>query len=107
MILGRSEEGPALCPVFKGFLEIPKEVPDPLGTKQRKRSRTARSASRGPRATSSRRSTEEPENVPAESQNPEAGWDDDTPVDGDVMDFVTQQELHRRMCTFSQLTGCV
>jgi len=106
IILGRSEDGPALCPVFKGFLEIPKEVPDALGVKQ-KRNRTTRSTSRGPRATSSQCNTENPENVVVESKNPEDGWDDDTPVDGDVMDFVTQQELHRRTCAFPQRSGCL
>jgi len=104
IILGRSEDGPALCPVLKGFLEIPKEAPDALGVK-RKRSRTTRSTSRGPRATSSQRNTENPENVVVESKNPEDGWDDDTPVDGDVVDFVTQQELHRRTCAFPQRPG--
>lgn len=101
IILGRSEDGPAPCPVFKGFLEIPKEVPDPLGTKPRKRSRTARSTSRGPRAGSSRRNTEDPENALAEPKNPEDGWDDGTTIHGNVMDFVTQQELDRRMCASS------
>lgn len=95
IILGRSEEGPAPCPVFKGFLEVPKEPSEPLGQK-RKKSRGARSTSRTSRAPSSRRGSEDPEAASWNAKPPEDGWDDDTPVEGKVVDFETQEEQRRR-----------
>lgn len=96
VLLGRSEEGPAPCPVFKGFVEIPIEVPEPLGGKKRRR--TGRSASRGAsRAPSSRRETSTaPGSVQYGGVPPEDGLDDDTAVDGTVKDWISGQPLRRR-----------
>lgn len=107
MLLGRSEEGPAPCPVFKGFLELPKEVPEPLGA--RKHRRTGRSGSRGgSRAPSSRRDTSTAPGSGSGSAGyggipPEDGLDDDTAVDGTVKDWISGQPIRRRKLSFSGL----
>ena len=105
IILGRSEEGPAVCPVFKGFLEIPKETPEPLGAKRRKGvRRRARSVSQGRGSrppSSSRKGSEDPEPAKRSLTPPEEGWDDDTAIDGEVYDFASQAPLHRRASLLS------
>ena len=85
MILGRAEDGPAPCPVLKGFLTIPKEIPAPLGS--RKRKRRGKSVSRAP--SSSKKGVNL---IP-----PEAGWDDDTQPLGLTLGYGTQNDIQRRM----------
>lgn len=106
VILGRSEEGPALCPVFKGFLEIPKEEPQPLGVKHRKARRASRARSNSSKPRSKRGGSAAPEIAMDEFGkpiSPEDGMDDDTTIEGEVFDFVTQLPATRRTFLFKIL----
>jgi len=69
-------------PTIKEIVRIPKEPPKPLGI-----------AHKSKRGSVPRRKTEEPR----PSQNPEEGWDGKTPTNGVVIDWITGNEVSRRL----------
>ncbi|KAG6336925.1 hypothetical protein ID866_2163 [Astraeus odoratus] len=86
VVYGRRESGLTLVPHIKEIVRIPKEPPQPLGkVGKRKRGGSAR-------AKSKTRQTETPAPI-----NPEEGWDDNTPSEGIVLDFLTQETVKRRV----------
>jgi centromere protein C len=94
IILGRAEDGPAPCPVFKGFLTFPKEIPIPLGSHKRKR--RGKSIIHPP--SSSKKGVD--------LMPPEAGWDDDTEPLGLTLEYATQNDVKRRTL-FESLHSCL
>ncbi|KAF8344155.1 Mif2/CENP-C like-domain-containing protein [Cantharellus anzutake] len=92
LILGRSENGPAPCPVVKTLYELPPEFHEPLGVAGRKRKRHGRSQS-GSRPPPSKDRVDSPHDLVP----PEEGWDADTPLQGPTLDFDTGAEITRRV----------
>ncbi|OAX41543.1 hypothetical protein K503DRAFT_767558 [Rhizopogon vinicolor AM-OR11-026] len=82
VVYGRPESGLALVPQIKEIVRIPQEPPKPLGkaAKKRKRAGSERAKSSNP-----------------QSYDPEKGWDDNTPENGVVIDWVTQEPVSRRI----------
>lgn len=84
VVYGRRESGLTLVPQIKEIIRVPKEPPKPLG----------KAGKRG-RAGSVRAKTRELKTpVP---NNPEEGWDEKTPADGVVLDFLTREPVKRRI----------
>ena len=78
----REDEGDkaiTLVPPIKAILRIPRDPVEPLGKKHKRR--------RG------KSTTVDPESAPF----PEAGWDKDTQQFGHVLDYVTQEEVKRKI----------
>ncbi|KAF9488492.1 hypothetical protein BDN71DRAFT_1403185 [Pleurotus eryngii] len=85
VVYGRrdSTSGPVLVPHIKEVITIPQEAPVPLGAKHKRRGARGRSKSKA--------------NSPPPASNPEEGWDDDTVPHAHVVDFVTGEEVDRRI----------
>lgn len=86
VVYGRRESGLTLVPQIKEIIRMPKEPPAILG-KAGKRKRGG-----SMRAKSKMRETQTPAPL-----NPEEGWDDETPAEGIVLDFLTQEPVRRRV----------
>ena len=85
VVYGRRESGLTLVPQIKEIIRMPKEPPTILGkVGKRKRGGSIR-------AKSKMRETQTPAPL-----NPEEGWDDETPAEGIVIDFLTQEPVRRR-----------
>ena len=76
----------ALVPPIKAIIRIPQEPVEPLGKKHKKR--RAKSV------------TVDPESA----QFPEAGWDKDTEPFGHVLDYITKEEVRRRIAFTTQMS---
>jgi len=74
-----------LVPPIKAIIRVPQEPVEPLGKKHKKR--------RGKSV------TVDPESVPF----PEAGWDKDTESHGHVVDYITQEEVRRKVAFTTQM----
>ena len=85
---GDEDEGDkpvTLVPPIKAIIRVPQEPVEPLGKKHKKR--------RGKSV------TVDPESVPF----PEAGWDKDTESHGNVVDYITQEEVRRKVAFTTQM----
>ncbi|GBE81851.1 predicted protein [Sparassis crispa] len=88
VVYGRRESGISLVPTIKEILRIPKEEPEPLGAKYRRRKKL--------RSKSKSQPVEEID--PASLvYNPEEGWDTATNPSGMVEDYETKTEITRRV----------
>ncbi|KZT23972.1 hypothetical protein NEOLEDRAFT_1068473 [Neolentinus lepideus HHB14362 ss-1] len=89
VVYGRRENGVTYVPHIKEIIRLPKEPVQLLGAAGRKarkrRTSRAKSGTADP----------EPEEVP--NPNPEEGWDDQTEPKGTTVDYVTKQEVERRI----------
>ncbi|KAL4067832.1 Mif2/CENP-C like-domain-containing protein [Scleroderma yunnanense] len=84
VVYGRRESGLTLVPQIKEIIRIPKEPPTLLGKAgKRKRGSSVRAKSKIREV--------------ASPINPEEGWDDNTPAEGIVLDFLTQEPVRRRV----------
>jgi centromere protein C len=83
------EDGRAvtLVPPIKAILRVPQDPVGPLGKKHKKR--------RG------KSITVDPESAPF----PEAGWDKDTEAFGHVVDYITNEEVSRRIAFTTQMSS--
>ena len=70
-------------PHIREIIRVPLEPVEPLGKKRKRRGDRAKSESRAKSA------------APVVF-NPEEGWDDDTNPMGNILDFVTQEEVEKR-----------
>lgn len=99
LIFGRSENGPAPCPIVKALYELPPETHETLGVSGRKRKRRARSQSAS-HPPSSKRRIEDTNDLVA----PEEGWDAETPLHGPTVDYDAGEEVVRRVaCTAANM----
>ena len=98
---GRRENGRSVVPVIKKIIKIPKPVPEPLGTKKRKRAGTRAPRSKSRTVTSPNTLVEEVRVV--EVDNPELGWDDNTHSNGIILDWYSKTEVERRELLMSIL----
>ncbi|KAI0797485.1 Mif2/CENP-C like-domain-containing protein [Abortiporus biennis] len=89
VVYGRRENGVSFVPTIKEIVRVPKEEPQPLGAKRKKRGKT-RSQSRMSRSVTAE--IEEPMVF-----NPEEGWDNTTAPDGVCINYETGQEEERRL----------
>ncbi|KAH7914014.1 Mif2/CENP-C like-domain-containing protein [Hygrophoropsis aurantiaca] len=80
VVYGRSGGGVTLVPHIKEIIRIPQEPAEPLGKHHRKRKRSA-----------------PPRSKSRQIENPEEGWDDETPTTGVVINFHSQEEVTRRV----------
>jgi centromere protein C len=94
-----STSGLVLVPPIREIIRIPKELPEPLGSKRKRPARRGRSKSK-----------------PAEEEvqvqlkivpvdNPEEGWDEETNPHCTVLDYPGREEVMRRTCFFWRLYG--
>ncbi|TFY74440.1 hypothetical protein EWM64_g9572, partial [Hericium alpestre] len=83
VVYGRRESGVSFVPTIKAIVRIPKEAPKPLGKhgKQKKPQSKTKTA----------------DEQPLEAYNPEEGWDNDTSPMGVVNDWLTGDEVERRL----------
>ena len=81
VVYGRRGSGTCLVPTIKEILRVPKEDPQPLGAKRKRRARSQSKA----------KSVE-----PTLVFNPEEGWDDETDPSGVVIDYEEGMETTRR-----------
>ncbi|KIJ69215.1 hypothetical protein HYDPIDRAFT_80510 [Hydnomerulius pinastri MD-312] len=89
VVYGRRESGLTLVPQIKEIIRVPQEPSKPLGKAgKRKRGTTV------PRGKSKGRET---------SYNPEEGWDDKTETNGKVVDYVTEEEVTRRVTFLAKM----
>ncbi|KAH7929654.1 hypothetical protein BV22DRAFT_1002305 [Leucogyrophana mollusca] len=86
VVYGRRESGVTLVPQIKEIIRVPQEPPVPLGKHQRKRKRSA-----------------PPRSKSKVVDNPEEGWDDETPTNGVVLDFLSGEEVKRRVAFTAKL----
>ncbi|KAA1469273.1 hypothetical protein DENSPDRAFT_834848 [Dentipellis sp. KUC8613] len=84
VVYGRRESGISFVPTIKAIVRIPKEAPQPLG----KNGKRKKSVPRGKSKTA---------DAEAMVFNPEEGWDDETETNGVVTDWVTGEEIERRL----------
>ena len=75
-----------LVPPIKAILRVPQEPVEPLGKKHKKR--RGKSVTVDPESTSF----------------PEAGWDDDTESHGHVVDYITQEEVRRKVAFTTRMS---
>lgn len=83
VVYGRREGGISLVPTIKEIVRLPKEEPQPLGAKHRRK--------RPPRSKS--------KTLEVEAElvlNPEEGWDDETEIEGTVINIDSGEELRKR-----------
>ncbi|KAH9952029.1 Mif2/CENP-C like-domain-containing protein [Amylocystis lapponica] len=83
-VYGRRESGSSLVPNIKYIRRLPKEEPQPLGGKRKRRP---------PRSKSKTVDAEDANLV----FNPEEGWDDDTLESGYVIDYDNDEEVQKRL----------
>src|SRR5258707_10895168 len=95
LIIGRSANAPAPCPIVKALYQLPPETHEPLGVAGRKRKRQARSQSASRPPPSKRLNEDTNDLVP-----PEEGWDAETPLYAPTIDYDTGEEVVRRNGTF-------
>ncbi|KAF8511134.1 hypothetical protein BU17DRAFT_69755 [Hysterangium stoloniferum] len=95
VVWGRRTNGRSVVPVIKEIITIPKPEPEPLGSKKRKRSGTHPPRSKSRSHASPVPAVEEIRIV--EVDNPEAGWDNDTSANGIIIDWVSREEVERRV----------
>lgn len=80
-----------LVPPIREIIRIPKEEPEPLGSKRKRN---------GGRGRSKSKATEEVQVKMVPVDNPEEGWDDETDPYCTVLDYPTREEVRRRACIF-------
>ncbi|EIW84784.1 hypothetical protein CONPUDRAFT_48001 [Coniophora puteana RWD-64-598 SS2] len=83
VVLGRADHGVTLVPEVKEIVRVPKEPVIPLGKNGQKQRRAASRAKSRPPASA--------------VYNLEEGWDDETPISHIVLDYLTQEEVKRRI----------
>ncbi|TFY55300.1 hypothetical protein EVJ58_g8336 [Rhodofomes roseus] len=86
VVYGRRETGTSYVPTIKEIHRIPKEEPQPLGAKHRRK--------RPPRSKSK---TADAEGQGTLVYNPEEGWDEDTQAEAPILDYKTKEELRKRI----------
>ncbi|TFK46651.1 hypothetical protein OE88DRAFT_1707180 [Heliocybe sulcata] len=90
VVYGRRENGVTFVPHIKEIIRLPKEPVKLLGAAGRKGGKR-RAASRA------KSGTAEPELEEVPNPNPEEGWDDQTDPKGMIVDYITRQEVERRV----------
>ncbi|KAF8237718.1 hypothetical protein L208DRAFT_1375521 [Tricholoma matsutake] len=83
-----SNSGLVLVPPIREIIRIPKEEPEPLGSKRKRN---------GGRGRSKSKATEEVQVKMVPVDNPEEGWDDETDPYCTVLDYPTREEVRRRV----------
>ncbi|EPQ57776.1 hypothetical protein GLOTRDRAFT_136648 [Gloeophyllum trabeum ATCC 11539] len=91
VVYGRRDSGVTYVPHIKEIIRLPKEPVQPLGKAGRKGRKKTREGSRA------KTGTAEPEVEVVPAPNPEEGWDDQTEPKGIILDYVTKQEVERRI----------
>ncbi|KDQ61227.1 hypothetical protein JAAARDRAFT_32229 [Jaapia argillacea MUCL 33604] len=93
VVYGKRESGPVLVPHIKQIVRYPKEPVEPLGSKHRR-----------PRGKSrTKTATVEPEPEPEIEEETE--WDANTEAHGVVLDYVTKEEVQRRVAFTSRMVA--
>lgn len=85
VVYGRRESGTSYVPTIKEIHRIPKEEPQPLGAKHRRK--------RPPRSQSKAGDDAQGALV----YNPEEGWDEDTQAEAPIIDWRSKDEVLKRM----------
>ncbi|KAJ7647286.1 Mif2/CENP-C like-domain-containing protein, partial [Roridomyces roridus] len=92
VVFGRDNtDGPILVPQIKEIIRIPKEPVVPLGKKGRARKRTTPA----PNSKVTEKIVEKI--IEVATDNPEEGWDEDTPDTANVKTYRTGEEVTRRI----------
>lgn len=92
VVYGRREGGISLVPTIKEIVRLPKEEPQPLGAKHRRK--------RPPRSKS--------KTLEVEAElvlNPEEGWDDETEIEGTVINIDSGEELRKRIAFTAKMVS--
>jgi centromere protein C len=91
-----SSSGLVLVPPIREIIRIPKEPPQPLGTKRKRTGGRGRSKSKAEKEVQLKI-------VPVE--NPEEGWDEETDPHCTVLNYPAKEEVMRRPCFLWCLPG--
>ncbi|TFK36420.1 Mif2/CENP-C like-domain-containing protein [Crucibulum laeve] len=101
LVYGKTESsGPVLVPPIREIRRIPKENPEPLGTKRKRGSTRARSRSAKPQENAAMHPP-----IAGVVLNPEEGWDDDTDPTCTVLSYDDQVEVRRRIAWTAKMVN--
>ncbi|KAH8117000.1 Mif2/CENP-C like-domain-containing protein [Phellopilus nigrolimitatus] len=90
VVYGRRDSGVSMVPVIKDIVRLPKEIPEPFGVANKRRSSK-------PRSRSKMTADDNDEEREVVVFNPEEGWDNQTDPIGIVTDYGGGDEVSRRL----------